>query len=139
MIAIALKALTSHLTGPIALFLCVLLAFALLGQCQATGTATRALAKSQAEVKRMDRDLGTCLANGAAFDEARKRQNAALAAASAADAQRLTEAGKRLSEAVQGRERAEARAAKLLKAGPVGVDACVRAMDAFETVKEQAR
>lgn len=130
---------TSRLTGPLATVACVILLFALLGQCQATGSAKRDLAKSQKQVTALKTDLGTCRGNVSALDDARKRQNAALAATSAADAQRLTEAGKRLSEAVQGREKAEARAAKLLKAGPVGVDACARAMDAFDTVKEQAR
>jgi hypothetical protein len=136
---LALKLLTSKLAGPIASVIAILLLFALLGQCQATGSAKRALAKSEKQVVAVKRDLSTCKANTSALKVALDAQNAALAAKSAADAQRLAEAGKGLSEALRGRERAEAKASKLLKAGPVGVDACARAIDAFETVKAGVR
>lgn len=131
--------ITSRLAGPIASVVAVILLFALLGQCQATGSAKRALAKSEELLVAVRTDLTTCKANTSALTTALEGQNRALAARSAEDAQRLSEAGKRLSEAVRSRESAERRAAKLLNTPPVGVDACARAMDAFETVKEQAR
>jgi hypothetical protein len=135
----ALKLITSRMAGPVASVIAILLLFALLGQCQATGSVKRALAKSEKQVVAVRTDLLTCKANTSALTASLDAQNAALTAKSAADAQRLAEAGKGLSEALRGRDRAEARAAKLLKAGPVGVDVCARAIDAFETVKEQAR
>lgn len=136
---LVLGLLTSRLAGPIASIIAVLLALALgVAQFQLHG-ARSSLQKMQSARDKALTDLGTCRANTAALSSSLARQNAALEAKSAADAQRLAQAGKDLTTALRGRERAEAQAAKLLKAGPVGVDACARAIDAFETVKEQAR
>lgn len=134
-----IRALTSKLAGPIATGVAILLLLALAWQTAQLASTRSSLKRAESRITALDRDLSTCRANVSTLDAARKRQNELLAARSAEDAQRLADATKRLSEAQQGRERAEARAAKLLKVGPVGVDACARAMDAFKTVKEQAR
>lgn len=139
MIAIALKALTSRLTGPIALFVCVLLAFALLGQCQATGAAKRALAKSQAEVKRLDRDLTTCRANGAALEASIAGQNAAVDAFKRESDVRAKEVAKARQETRQEAERADRAAAALRGLRPAGNDLCARMLAVDEAVKEIGR
>ena len=137
--AFLLRLLTSRLAGPIATAVALILALALAWQTVKLVSARSSLKRAEDRIAALNRDLSTCRSNVTTLDAARKRQNDLLAARSAQDAQRLADATKRLSEAQQGRERAEARAAKLLKVGPVGVDACARAMDAFKTVKEQAR
>jgi hypothetical protein len=119
--------------------ICVICAALTVAQCTGRVKAERALAKSEKVAVAVKADLSTCKANTSALTASLDGQNAALAARSAEDAQRLSDAGKRLSEAVRGRESAERRAAKLLNTPPVGVDACARAMDAFETVKAEAR
>lgn len=134
-----LSLLTSRLAGPAASIAAVILLALCVGQCTRAAKAEHRATKAEKSLVAAQRDLGTCRANVQTLDDARKAQNAALAARSDEDARSLAEATKRLSEAAQGRAKAEARAAALLKAGPVGIDACARAMDAFETVKEQAR
>lgn len=134
-----IRLLTSRLAGPIAAGVAVLLALALaVAQVHLAG-ARGDLKDARARIETLSRDLGTCRANTAALSSSLKRQNAAVTAQGKADAQRLAQAGKDLTTALRGRERAEAQAAKLMRAGPVGVDACARAIDAFETVKEGVR
>lgn len=132
-------ALTSRLAGPLATAAAVALALALGWQTVQLHFARSALEEAADRIEDLNRDLGQCRANNATLSGSLARQNAALSARSAEDAQRLADAGKRLSEALKGRSDAEARAAKLLKAGPVGIDACARAMDAFDKVKGSVR
>lgn len=139
MIPLALQALTSRLTGPIALFICVLLAFALLGQCQATGQAKRALAKSQKEVARLDRDLGTCRANGAALEAAIAGQNAAVDAFKREGEAKVAEIAKARQATRQEAERADRAAASLKRLKPAGGDVCARMLAVDEAVKEASR
>lgn len=124
---------------PILGVVAVLLVALSISQCTRAVKAEHKLAKVEKIAVAVKADLATCRGNTSALKAALDGQNRALEAKSAEDAQRLAEAGKGLSEALRGRERAEAKAAKLLRDGPVGVDVCARAVDAFETVKAGVR
>lgn len=135
MIATAVRLLTSPAAGPIASVAALVLALALAWQSVQLASARDSLKRAESRVEALNRDLGQCKANVAELDRGRKEQNAKIQARSDEDARQLADATKKLSEAQKGRERAEGLAAKLLKNGPVGVDACARAMDAFDRVK----
>lgn len=132
---IAIKFLTSRLAGPIAAGLClvliVLLASALIGKGRAERSRDVALAARDVALV----DLGRCQANARSLEGAIGAQNAALTAKSAEDARRLAGAEKAVTAASRSRAAAEAAAARLQSRAPTGLDACARAVSAFENVK----
>lgn len=139
MIATIIGALTSRIAGPAATVAAVILAGVAVGQCSEKNAEARRADRAENAAEVATANLSTCRSNVSGLQASIDGQNALLAAKSAEDAQRLAEAGKRLSEAQRGRDGAEARAAALLKNPPAGVDACARAMTAFQAVKEQTR
>ncbi|MDP2008924.1 MAG: hypothetical protein Q8K11_01990 [Phenylobacterium sp.] len=105
--------------------------------------AHRDVAKLAAEIDRpvtgYKAQLATCKTNREELEAKIAVQNAAVAGLKAEAAKRTADAEKAVTEALKGRESAEARAAKLLRNPPAGIDTCARAMSAFEAVKESAR
>lgn len=139
MIATFISALTSRIAGPIASGLALLL-FGLalwLGagkevQEHRAEVALKALGVAQT-------DLTRCQDNGRKLEGSLRAQSAAVEGLKAEASLRTAAAEKAVGEALKGRASAEARAAKLLSRPPAGVDACARAMSAFEAVKESTR
>ena len=83
--------------------------------------------------------LADCRGDVDRMADAVGRQNDAVTALRAEGDRKVAEAEKAVTEAQKGRASAESRAAKLLKNPPAGIDACARAMSAFETVKESLK
>jgi chromosome segregation ATPase len=109
-------------------------------------TAARAALKDpathrpwQTEAEERTRDLSTCKTNIDTLKAAAAKELARLSALQADAAQRLRQTQAELDTASKGRQSAEARAAKLLKTPPVGVDACARSEAAFGAAKEALR
>lgn len=126
MIATIFGALTSRMAGPIATAVAVALALALGWQTFQLSMTKGALKRSQAQVEKVEKDLRTCQSNVATLDEARKRQNAAVAALKRDGDARVAESAKAVSAARKTADGYRKEAARILaaKAGP---DACASA------------
>lgn len=131
--------LTSKLAGPIASVIAILLFCALLGQCQATGSAKRALAKSEKQVVAVRSDLLTCKANTSALEASIAGQNAAVEAFKADSDARAAEVAKARQATRHEAERADRAAAALARFKPAGNDLCARMLAVDAAVKEIAR
>jgi hypothetical protein len=95
--------------------------------------------KWQLEAEDRGGDLATCRTNTDTLTSAITTERARLAALQAAGDRALRQTQADLAEAARGRQSAEARAAKLLKTPPAGVDACARSEAAFSAAKEALR
>lgn len=139
MIAFALKLLTARAAGPIAasVALALLLAFG----CQSVrlAGAQADLTKAEERAADLDDQLGRCQTNRSVLEGSIRDQNAKVEAFAREQSERLAAAEKAASTAAKGRADAEARAAKLLKNQPQGVDACSRFMAADAAVLQSLR
>lgn len=139
MIATILAALTSRLAGPIASGLALLFLALALTQCAGKTVQTHRADRAEAALDTARADLTRCQGNARTLEGSIRAQNAAVDTLRAEGDRRAAEAAKAISEAAKGRASAEARAAKLLSRPPAGIDACARAMSAFEAVKENLK
>lgn len=133
---LALKLLTSRAAGPVASVIAILLLFALLGQCQATGSAKRALAKSEDQVVAVKADLSTCKANTSALEASIAGQNAAVDAFKREGDAKAAEAARARQATRHEAERADRAAAALARFKPAGNDLCARMLAVDAAVKE---
>jgi hypothetical protein len=139
-IATILGFLGSRLGGAIAAAVVAVLTIGLGVQTVRLGAAHREVAKLADRIENPGTGyiakLSACRGDVDRLTGEIARQNEAVTALKTEGDRRAAKAAAALSEAARGRASAEARAAKLLKNPPSGIDACARAMSAFETVKE---
>lgn len=117
---------TSRWAGPVASVVAAVLL--LFGVTQCTGRVAQAHRADNAEREFALSEKGRmqCVTNRMALEGSIATQNAALADLRREAVVRTAEAEKAVAEALKGRASAEARAAKLLKTPPAGIDACAR-------------
>lgn len=135
MIAFAIKTITSRAAGPICLAIALAFLLLALGQCSLKAAQTARAEQAEKRSAAARASLATCQANKSTLESALADQTEQINAASQDSARRVAAAEKGLSDAMKGRAKAEATAARLLKIPPVGIDACARAVSAFDTVK----
>lgn len=122
----AWKLLTSSLGGPVASVFLVLSLCALLGQCQATGSAKRALGKAEKAAAVATANLGTCRANVSGLKASIDRQNLAVEAMKAEGAARIAQSEKAAKNARAVAESYRQASDRVLRVKP-GADVCVSA------------
>lgn len=126
---------TSRLAGPISSAFALLFLILALSQCVAKSGEAHRADRAEAAVVAVRSDLTRCQDSNRTLTGSLATQSAAVDGLKAEATIRTQAAEKAVTEALKGRAGAEARAAKLLKVPPAGIDACARAMSAFETVK----
>lgn len=134
-----LAILTSRLAGPISSAFALLFLVLALTQCAGKVHQTRRADAAEMALSIAQTDLTRCQDNRKDLEGKIATQNAAVEGLRHEASIRTAAAEKAVTEALKGRAGAEARAAKLLNTPPAGLDACARAMSAFDAVKESAR
>lgn len=130
-----LSIFTSKLAGPISSVFALLFLALALTQCVGKRAETHRADNAEREYAVAEKDRMQCVTNRMALEGSIATQNAALADLRHEAEVRTQAAEMAVTEALRGRAGAEARAAKLLKSPPAGIDACARAMSAFDAVK----
>lgn len=131
--------LTSRMAGPVASIAAMILLLFGVAQCSGRAAEASRADNAEREFALSEKDRMQCVTNRMALEGSIATQNAALADLRHEAEVRTQAAEKAVTEALRGRESAEARAAKLLRNPPAGIDTCARAMSAFEAVKESVR
>lgn len=130
-----IKTVTSRFAGPVCLAIALAFFLLALGQCSLKTAQTERAEQAEKRSAAARASLATCQANTSTLENAIADQSERITAASEESARRVAAAERGLSEAMKGRAKAEATAARLLNTPPVGIDACARAVSAFDTVK----
>lgn len=127
-----LSIFTSRLAGPISSVFALLFLTLALTQCVGKRAETHRADNAEREFAVAEKDRMQCVTNRMALEGSIATQNAALADLRHEAEVRTQAAENAVTEALRGRAGAEARAAKLLKSPPSGVDACAR-MESADT------
>jgi hypothetical protein len=139
MIGFVLALLGSKPAGFVGAGVSLLLVFALLASCATVKARDRTIAKITKDIAVLAQDLGTCRSNRLGLEASLRSQSASVAAFAEEQARRQREADAAAAEARRGREAAEAKAARLLRNQPQGVDECARVVAADRAVLEALR
>jgi len=123
---------TSRIAGPVASIVAVILLLFAVAQCSGRAAEASRADNAEREFALSENDRMQCVTNRMALEGSIATQNAALADLRHEAEVRTQAAEKAVTEALRGRAGAEARAAKLLKSPPSGVDACAR-MESADT------
>lgn len=131
--------LTSRLAGPLASGVALLLLVLLVSTCAGKAHQTRRADAAEMALSIAQTDLTRCQDSRKDLEGKIAVQNAAVEGLRHEASIRTAAAENAVTEALKGRAGAEARAAKLLNTPPAGLDACARAMSAFDAVKDAVR
>ncbi|MDO8912285.1 MAG: hypothetical protein Q8N10_03245 [Phenylobacterium sp.] len=127
-----LAILTSRLAGPISSAFALLFLVLALTQCVGKVHQTRRADAAEMALSVAKTDLDQCQRNEAGLEASMRGQNAAVKRLETEASIRTAAAEEAVTQALRGRAGAEARAAKLLRNPPAGIDACAR-MESADT------
>lgn len=131
--------ITSRAAGPIGIALAAILLLVSVSQCAGRSAEMARADRAELAAAEAQARLTTCRGSVATLKAETEMQSAAIRNLAEESTRRIEAAEQGLSAAQKARPGVEAKARDLLTNPPSGLDACARAMSAFERVKESAK